>query len=143
MAKLFVLTVAGGNHIFGQTTTEQYDNWLNNKSKLVLKGPAMAVIQAVHDPRTKQLVGYNMSLGPIFPEKTRQAEAAFDATVVEILSEIELDLVSGNEYCREQGEMFMNYTGWLDQWRAEMSGIVVPARNKIITGNEPIQFPRK
>lgn len=144
MANLFVLAVVGGNHIFGKTTQEQYDNWFNNRSKLLIKNPTLAMIQQVHDPRTKQLVGYNMSLGPIFPEKTRQEQAAFDATVVEVLSEIEVDLVSGNECCREQGEMFSNYQGWLDQWRAEMSGLVLPGKQKIITGdNEPIQFPRK
>jgi hypothetical protein len=143
MANLFVLAVVGGNHIFGKVTQEQYDSWLATAAKLVIKNPALAIIQPVHDPRTKQLVGYNMSLGPVFPEKTRQESVALDATLVEVLSPIETDEVSGNEYCREQGEMFMNYLGWLDQWRAEMSGIIMPGKQKIITGgNEPIPLKR-
>lgn len=143
MTNLFVLAVVGGNHIFGRVTQEAYDNWMSNKAKLIVKNPTLAVIQGVHDQRTKQLVGYNMSLGPVFPEKTRQELVAFEATVVEVLSEIELDEASGNEYCRDQGEMFSNYADWVTQWRAEMSGIVIPGGKKIITGaNEPIPFKR-
>lgn len=134
MANLFVLVVVGGNHIFGRITEEAYVNWFSNKSKLLVKNPALTMIQPVHDRQTKQVVGYNMSLGPVFPEKTKQDSVAFDATVVEVLSPIEVDEGSGNEFCREQSEMFMNYVDWANQWRAEMSGLVLPGKQKIVTG---------
>jgi len=143
MSNLFVLAVVGGNHIYGRISKTDYNDWFNNRAKLMMENPSLAIIQMVQDKQTRQPVGYHMTLSPVFPEKTRQEKVAFDATIVEILGDIEEDPVSGNSFCKDNSELFVNYQDFVDQWRAEQSGILLPGKNKIITGNEPIQFPRK
>lgn len=140
----FVLAIVGGQHMYGKVSENNYADWVDNKSKLIMENPSLALIQMVQDRQTKQPIGYHMTLSPIYPEKTRQDKVAVEAIMVEVLGDIETDLVSGNSFCKDHSEMFSNYQDFVDQWRAEQSGLVLPGKNKIVTGNDaPIPFRKK
>jgi hypothetical protein len=141
MKNFFVLAVVGGNHLIGRVTEEDYEAWETNQKRLVLSNPVMVLLQAIE--QDGQMAGYRMSMGPMVPYKTRQEKAVVDVMLLEILSEIETDPVSNNLCCKDNADMFSGYLGFVDQWRAEISGIVIPGRKKIVTSSNVVPFPKK
>jgi hypothetical protein len=124
-----LLTLPSTEHILGVVSDSAYVAWASNKMKLVVRDAKR--ILPLPMERGNVIVGFNFSFMPLYPEPTRQERLTLDATMVEILGQIEttdgVSYLVGKNIPEKIKGFFNSYTDIVAQWRAELSGLVMPS----------------
>jgi len=122
-----LISLPSGEHVLGKVSDSAYVSWASNQMKLVVRDAK--ALYTVPQKQGNKIVGFDFNYIPLYPEPTRQERLAIDATMVEILGEIEttddVSYLVGNVPDRVN-KMFNSYQDIVLQWRAEISGIALP-----------------
>ena len=128
-----IITVPTGERFVGKLTEAAFSHWTLNKSKLIVDEPKRIDAIPVHEKHGGPIIGFSFSIVPTFPAKTPQEKMVFDACSVEMLEEITTD-ADGHQRCGEdKSGLFAPYIDMVEQWRNELSDIIMPPNKKIIT----------